>query len=167
VTFVREDLAWAAGLFEGEGSFIVKKAGRGRTLSARILMTDLDVLQKFQSVVQMGKIDGPYNREGSPKPQWVWRVEKFELCQAVAAMLWTWLHARRRQAIRLALAAFHARELVGKGTGYGKLKGHHQEIFEMKQQGMSQIDIATKFDVSPSRISMLLSGKSPSLEAVR
>ena len=50
----REKLAWAAGLFEGEGCFTVHKHCRGGT--AVIKMSDKDVLDEFVSVVGIGKV---------------------------------------------------------------------------------------------------------------
>jgi hypothetical protein len=50
------DIAWAAGLFEGEGT-IVDSTG---SVQLRVKMTDLDVLEKLFDVFGVGGIYGPY-----------------------------------------------------------------------------------------------------------
>ena len=51
-------IAWAAGLFEGEGT-ITRCDGR---LHLRMQLTDLEVLERFAEIVGTGKIYGPYTR---------------------------------------------------------------------------------------------------------
>ena len=52
------DLAWCAGLFDGEGSTSVLKAQRDKYSYIRLSVSQKDnrVLQKFQSIVGYGKI---------------------------------------------------------------------------------------------------------------
>jgi hypothetical protein len=71
------DLAWAAGLFEGEGYVEHRPNGCGRTTRGLgLAMTDLDVVERFQKVVGVGAVRGPYtNRRNKPLYVWkVWRV---------------------------------------------------------------------------------------------
>lgn len=98
----REELAYAGGLFEGEGTIYI----RNRTPPIAwicIAMTDLEPLQRFQAAVAgFGKIYGPYQRKrpgknGVPnKPFYQYHLYNFEQVQAVVAMLWPWLGPRRR-----------------------------------------------------------------------
>lgn len=88
----REDLAWAAGLFEGEGNVGLFQSRWSRL---GITSTDRDVLEKFQAVFPaMGRIYGPYDQ--GHKPFWSWQVSKFEHVQAIIAGIWPWLCSRRR-----------------------------------------------------------------------
>jgi hypothetical protein len=48
------DIAWAAGLFEGEGC--ITKLNRGTTIQLSITSTDYDVLEKFKGIVGCGTI---------------------------------------------------------------------------------------------------------------
>jgi hypothetical protein len=95
-------IAWAAGLFEGEGCFnlTVHKASKVRRRPyprAQLRMTDHDVVERFASVVEHGSITGPYKCK-NPKHlafwNWCWGGR--------AAMDWMWanfgpfLHKRRR-----------------------------------------------------------------------
>ena|SRR3990172_6194191 len=95
----REDLAWAAGLYEGEGSIHARKDRPGSGIMS-LHITDEDVIRRFCRVLGVGKVYGPYAHNGSaaknPKPMWVWQTARFEHIQAVVAMLWSWLCERRR-----------------------------------------------------------------------
>ena len=87
----REDLAWAAGFFDGEGCFSFSEAGHYICVS--IGQTDREPLDRFRIAVGgLGKVLGPYElaRPGrlSKKPQYVYRANRFEHVQAIAAMLW-------------------------------------------------------------------------------
>lgn len=91
-------LAWAAGLFEGEGWISIQ----GKSAHLGVQMCDLDILIKFQNILGMGHIHprsrGNLEKDGikSRKDRWQWRVTSFELVQAAIAMLWPWLGIRRR-----------------------------------------------------------------------
>lgn len=95
----REELAWAAGLFEGEGCFSVSTNKGDRkpkySPSATVVSTDEDVLQRFALVIGFGTIS---SRPLLPKhkPIFAWHVQNFEHFQALVALLWPWLHNRRR-----------------------------------------------------------------------
>lgn len=94
----REDVIWAAGLFEGEGC--ISSSPKNFLPKVLIYSTDYDVIERFHQIVGCGKIYGPYksaSMEG--KPKWGWQSTQFETAQAVAAMLWPWLCSRRQQRI--------------------------------------------------------------------
>lgn len=92
----REELAWAAGLFEGEGAVCWNAAGLGRRRAqACMSSTDEDVIRHFAAVVKVGRVHGPYTKDGR-KPVWKWVAAHFPATQAVVAMLWPWLGERRR-----------------------------------------------------------------------
>jgi len=106
-TFLREGLAWAAGLFDGEGSTSI--ARRGVRLAVK--QHEPTVLLKFQDAVGLGTVYGPYaikGREGFF--EWSFVVTRFEHVQAVVAMLWPWLGPVKRYQARVAL--LHAKEAL-------------------------------------------------------
>jgi hypothetical protein len=75
-----------------------KRNGTGRcvpAIHAQLGSTDLDVLEKFASIVGVGHLTGPYAHKGR-KTSWTWQTGKFEHVQALVAMLWPWLGRRRR-----------------------------------------------------------------------
>ena len=111
----REDLAWAAGLFEGEGSFSYSKhtGGTGRQVQARaeLAMTDEDVVRRFHQIIGIGAVDSkhtPSMQAAGHKPQWRWRVWSYEQIQAVVAMFWPWLGQRRRGRAKEVLGVVNA-----------------------------------------------------------
>ena len=98
----RVELAWASGLFEGEGCTASPGvANPGLQLG----MTDEDTVRRFQRAVGIGVVEGPFGPYvGSPgrKPMWRWRANAFEDTQAVIALLWEGFGVRRRkQAVEL------------------------------------------------------------------
>lgn len=49
--------AWAAGLFEGEGSIIIQNYSHGgRGFKLQLSMVDKDVVKKFHEVVKCGQL---------------------------------------------------------------------------------------------------------------
>lgn len=72
MSFDDEKIAWAAGLFEGEGTMVYADNG----FQLRVHMTDLDVLENLLEVVGVGKIYGPHaypRTDGAVrKPSWIW-----------------------------------------------------------------------------------------------
>ncbi len=73
--------AWAAGLFEGEGCIYLKKHNRpGRGTHDRrlyVTSTDLDVLQRFRSIVACGAIYAGSNHRVNP----AWTPDAGGLCE--------------------------------------------------------------------------------------
>lgn len=64
----REEISWAAGLFEGEGSITPRGDVRSCQLwTIGMTMTDLDVVQRFQAAIGMGRIYGPYTPKMPPQ----------------------------------------------------------------------------------------------------
>ena len=90
----REDIAWAAGLFDGEWCFSGKVV---------IVNTDISLLERFQNIFGFGRI---YPRKlitnPNRKPQWQYVSTQFQEQQALIAFMWHWLSEKRRgQAIKL------------------------------------------------------------------
>ena len=64
--------AWAAGLFEGEGSITVTY----RQCSLQMATTDADVMERFVEVVGYGNIHPQEKRPGQTKRQYRWHVSR-------------------------------------------------------------------------------------------
>jgi hypothetical protein len=77
--------AWCVGLFEGEGSIVLKKNTDGtykNTACLSIVSTDYDTIARFQTYIGKGMIKGPYKRKDSSgleverwREYWLWRVQ--------------------------------------------------------------------------------------------
>jgi hypothetical protein len=94
-----EWVAWAAGVFEGEGSLTVDRDGRPRF---QMEMTDHDVLLRLQSVLG-GHVNGPYvgrpyrgYNSAAPKPKYRWTLGRYEDVRRVALLLYPFLGERRQ-----------------------------------------------------------------------
>lgn len=95
------DIAWAAGLFEGEGCiYLGDKAKVRRQRALMINMTDRDVLERFHEIVDCGTVKPiKINREKYPhwKPQWVWRANAWPDIVDVLLTFLPHLCGRRRE----------------------------------------------------------------------
>src|ERR1700738_3888302 len=100
----REELAWAAGFFDGEGhtshtSRRYRKDGDSRYLYHYIQavvsqsgQTLPETLTRFHNAVSgIGVINGPYMTTRQRLPAWRWCAGGFKKTQAVIAMLWAFL----------------------------------------------------------------------------
>ena len=57
------EIAWAAGLFEGEGSIGFRGGSRGYVyayLNLQLRSTDQDVVYRFHQIISEGNVNGPY-----------------------------------------------------------------------------------------------------------
>lgn len=84
------DLAWAAGLFEGEGCISKTNVSSVR-LDLALKARDRDVLQRFQGTLGIGKLYGPY-KNGMVH----WLAFGRETSVAVLLDLWPYLGKRRK-----------------------------------------------------------------------
>jgi len=121
----REDIAWIAGFFDGEGNIgCVRRKYVG--LHVQIGQADPELLERIRDTLDFGKVYGPYRAGGSFttrngfKPKWLWMVQGFERVQAFAAMVWPWLSTRRRDQVRQTLAAFAEHKVLHPGPGYNR-----------------------------------------------
>jgi hypothetical protein len=96
----REDIAWAAGLFDGEGSI----THTGRDLQALLKNTDLELVTRFDAIVGRGRVYGPYVHSGRDgfvrKPYWMWLAQG-DAAHDVIEILALWLSRRRLEQARL------------------------------------------------------------------
>lgn len=99
------EIAWAAGLYEGEGcTWVSYRNTRSRIPTASfvaglsITSTDLDVLTKFDSIISgRGRINGPKNpgnREGT-RPVYQWTTQSLAEVQRVLRLFQPFMGERR------------------------------------------------------------------------
>lgn len=103
------ELAWLAGLLEGEGCFYLtyrkNKDGSPRPLvSVMCSMTDEDVVRKAACVAGSGYV---YRRDGRKgcKPSWTWQDSKVERVAELITRLRPFMGVRRQAKIDELLAA--------------------------------------------------------------
>ena len=89
----REDIAWAAGLFEGEGHVRLMK---GYPVAA-ITSIHIDLLERFRDIIGFGKVYGPYGPyRARQNVFWRYDAHGHEYVQALVAKLWHELTPRLR-----------------------------------------------------------------------
>lgn len=100
----REELAWAAGLFDGEGYIgcrIIKRTRGGwpqGQLKLSISQNDRQVLDRFQLACGgLGKVLGPYKSCKPGNIHYDYQTQKFETVQQVICLLWPWLSPVKKQ----------------------------------------------------------------------
>lgn len=96
----REQLSWASGIFEGEGTFVSSPEPHlnGYRLQAKVKMTDCDDVSKFNVIMGFGSFYIHHPVTPNRKTQYVWCAQGFEGFQATVAYLWLGLGKRRRAA---------------------------------------------------------------------
>ena len=93
-----EEIAWAAGLFEGEGTIThVSRRRDTFDLVVGLKMTDEDIVRRFDEIVDRGKVYGPYlppSHGDRRKPFWYW-VAFGDAGHDVLDLIGAWLGTRR------------------------------------------------------------------------
>jgi hypothetical protein len=102
----REEIAWAAGLFEGEGSVYVNRIRKYRYLCVEVNMTDEDIVQRLHRLFPYGTVRQAEALRQHWKRSWHWRVHGFAGSQAFIALIWPWLGERRRATAAELLKSF-------------------------------------------------------------
>lgn len=107
------DIAWLAGLFEGEGCMETGKNGLTRL---SIVMTDRDVLDRVQALVPCNGITARRNSSGNPhhKIQYQWRLSGHARVKEILTLLLPWFGDRRTARAREVLD--HIARSPGVGT---------------------------------------------------
>lgn len=97
----RDELIWAAGLFDGEGH-----AGYKVGYPPYVQVTQSGnpyVLNRFHNaVLNISYIDGPRQPTGNRKPRWDYRAYTFEDFQAIMSMLWLFLSPIKKEQFKTA-----------------------------------------------------------------
>ena len=125
---IRERIAWAGGLYDGEGSAGSYERGKRPDGSPRfhpqvsLAMTDEDSVLRFQEIVGVGKVG--WETRPPHKPLYRWKVSSFEEAQAVAALLWPFVCKRRQGQFRQMLTTMAADRLKNEAHRDTCRRGH-------------------------------------------
>lgn len=94
-----QEVAWAAGLFEGEGCFIFvtsRRDGRVWTyLNVGLGMTDRDVVERFRVIMGVGSISFESRKHATHKDMHNWQVSNRRDVAIAVALLEPFLGERR------------------------------------------------------------------------
>ncbi len=106
----REDLAWAAGFFDGECNFFSQQKKGHTRFIIQIGQKYPQVLENLVRIFPFSRITGPYEHRGKyrfPKKSqpmyYRWSVQDFEHAQYVVACVWPWLGEVKKEQIKSAL----------------------------------------------------------------
>jgi hypothetical protein len=102
---VSTSIAWAAGLFEGEGCVSLRLDKACPHMTVILAETDRDVVEEWASIWGL-KVDGPYERGGGKhKDVWYAQTGRFDRVMTILGAMWPYLKERRREKIKEALGA--------------------------------------------------------------
>lgn len=90
-----QDVAWAAGVFEGEGSLYLRNVSSGKYATAEVKMTDEDIVRRFAAIVGVGNVYFKPERRLNWKNCWAWTVNGKAGVSKVGEMFRPWLGVRR------------------------------------------------------------------------
>lgn len=104
----RTQIAWAAGLFEGEGCFTIhanKKTGRNYP-RASLASSDRDIVLRFAKIIGGGIIDRQAPTGYGIKHLWRWTICGYAKVKHVGDLFAEWLGERRRTQLSKVLASY-------------------------------------------------------------
>lgn len=109
------DIAWAAGLFEGEGCIQIwvppSQSERWKHPQVRlsVAMTDRDVVEKFCRIVECGKVSPEQRRRPPRKNVYIWTIANRDDVERILLELLPHLGSRRTDKALAALAEIRQR----------------------------------------------------------
>ena len=142
----REELAWAAGFFDGEGSLSCSGGKRAGHLRVDVSQIEPTTLRRFQAAIGgLGNVYGPWQRSRPERP--CQPIYKFQIGSSsgtfsMIALLWQFLSEPKRVQIKKAVEAFKLRRqsihaVLGR---YSKSRKHYspQQVLERLRNSLAQ-----------------------------
>lgn len=90
----RSDIAWAAGIFEGEGTLFL--TSQTNSPCAALRMTDEDVVRRFAEIIRRGRVTEVIDPRPQCKPLWSWRLGTKDDVGVLIKLFYPYLGQRRR-----------------------------------------------------------------------
>lgn len=141
------DVAWAAGLFEGEGSI---HFANGVGTGVIIQMTDKDVLERMQELFG-GKIAVAYEAKNNWKTCYRWTLGIKEGCEEFVKNIYPYLMSRRKARADEWLTS---RRSIQKSR-YATTERNNMVLEELAS-GKTQKQVADKYNITQAYVSILL-----------
>jgi hypothetical protein len=123
--------AWAAGLFDAEGSTSLSDRSTHigyKAIESAVTQGGADVpeeLVRFADCVALGRINGPYEQKGANEPIYRWRIYTLDDVRRVLHVLLPWLGGVKRAQAFAAIAVVEAQPALHRGrVEWGSHKTH-------------------------------------------
>lgn len=111
------DIAWVAGIIEGEGCILITKY---KTVTIKVSMTDEDVIESLYEKFKIGRITTRKSVHSNWKQVWNWSVAKQRDVARFLLAITPLLYSRRRERISEAVELLHQRFELKICTNCGK-----------------------------------------------
>src|SRR5436190_8149841 len=128
-------VAWSAGLFEGEGCIHLRATSSGRLRTVLILrMADEDVVRRFAATVGSGRVRGPLAvAKPHHRPNYEWRLYRWaeveELLRAMLPHFGERRSAKAAEALRNPVGLFERKRQTHCKRGH-PLAGPEADVYE-------------------------------------
>jgi hypothetical protein len=119
----KEEIAWLAGIYEGEGSCSITT---GRAIRIDITMTDEDIVNRIQLVTGLGSVRTVAQRSENHKQAWCWSVGSKDAVNFLEAVL-PWLGERRSRRARDAVTNWKTNRKQSTHLDTMCVKGHYYD----------------------------------------
>ena len=135
---LREDLAWLAGFYDGEGSTTCSRKGQPRF---DIAQNHIEVLEKAKSILGIGEIYWIIDKKGPRDGCYHYSIGSYAGVQYAIAMIWDWLgDIKREQAknvlvrVRDSKIGWQKCQLLGHRIGTDDGNTNHHKCLTCKVQ---------------------------------
>jgi hypothetical protein len=115
-----EQVAWLAGIYEGEGSCAITT---GRAIRVEIVMTDQDVIDRIQFVTGLGSVTSLAPRGENYKPAYRWSIGSIGAVGFLNAIL-PWLGKRRADRAQNAIDNWNSNKKQSIAADIACINGH-------------------------------------------
>lgn len=123
------EIAWAAGLFEGEGTAQMSKRDRGTRV--RVVMNDLDVLETFNRIFP-GHMRTRLDARGTT--QHIWQRSSADTVSEFISTILPYMHSRRTARLQAVLAQANSVKMTrGTCRNGHKIEGENNQKGECKK----------------------------------
>ena len=134
-----EQIAWAAGLFCGEGSthLRTRKSRNGQkdyvTPCLSVPQSNREVLDRFQEVFGVGRVNGPYSYPNgtshAKNPVFRYSIDGGKTASEVLRLMWPYLSTEKRNQAQIVLDKWEAGKIGYEGRTYYADKPKYQHDF--------------------------------------
>lgn len=114
------EIAWLAGIYEGEGSCAITS---GRAIRVEIVMTDQDVMERIQRLTGLGSVRSLPQRDEKYKRVYRWSVGSLDAVEFLNAVM-PWLGQRRAERAEKAVANWTANKRQSSRGDLECVNGH-------------------------------------------